>query len=582
MLSFFRSLLATVVGLFAFTFMGFFILLFIIGAAAEEPIPEVEDQSVLALKLSGALLERSYEDPFEDFLPGNTVSSHGLLDILQSIESAKDDPRIEGIYLEPMFLSGGFASMQEIRDALLDFKSSGKFIMAYAEFMTEGDYYLANVADTLFLNSQGSVEFNGLSANVTFYQGMFEKLDIEPEIFRVGEYKSAIEPYIRKDLSKENEYQLSELLNNINDHYLKGIAESANLSYDRVKEIQDQMMVQVPEEAEEFGLVSKVAYKDELLNLIVDELGVDEIDDINFISYKTYHKTIKSTYSKNKVAVIMAEGNIVMAGDPNSSIVGDKIAREIRKARDSKSIKAIVLRVNSPGGSITASDLIWHEIELAKQVKPVIASMGTYAASGGYYISMPCDTIVAQPNTITGSIGIFSMLFNVGEFLENKLGITHDVVSTGEYSDLITVTRSLTPQERAIIQKGVDRGYDTFISKAAAGRGMTKERIDELGGGRVWTGAQAKEFDLVDVLGSFDDAIEIAAEAAGVADDYSVRFYPEQKPYLEELIEKLGSDVRMKVFQPDYGVLEPYIEDLKVLQELEGIQARMPMNLEIY
>lgn len=582
MLSFFRSLLATVVGLFAFTFIGFFILLFIIGAAAEDPIPEVEDQSVLSLKLSGALLERSYEDPFEEFLPGNTVSSHGLLDILQSIESAKDDPRIEGIYLEPMFLSGGFASMQEIRDALLDFKSSGKFIMAYAEFMTEGDYYLANVADTLFLNSQGSVEFNGLSANVTFYQGMFEKLDIEPEIFRVGEYKSAIEPYIRKDLSKENEYQLSELLNNINDHYLQGVAEAANLSYDRVKEIQDQMMVQVPEEAEEFGLVSKVAYKDELLNLIVDELGVDEIDDINFISYKTYHKTIKSTYSKNKVAVIMAEGNIVMAGDPNSSIVGDKIAREIRKARDSKSIKAIVLRVNSPGGSITASDLIWHEIELAKQVKPVIASMGTYAASGGYYISMPCDTIVAQPNTITGSIGIFSMLFNVGDFLENKLGITHDVVSTGEYSDLITVTRSLTPQERAIIQKGVDRGYDTFISKAAAGRGMTKERIDELGGGRVWTGAQAKEYDLVDVLGSFDDAIEIAAEAAGIADDYSVRYYPEQKPYFEELLEKLGSDVRMKIFQPDYGVLEPYMEDIKVLQELEGIQARMPMNLEIY
>lgn len=582
MLAFFRSLLATLIGLFLFTIIGFFLLFAIIGAAAEDPVPVVKDQSVLALKLSGVLMERAYEDPFEDFLPGNTVSSHGLLEILQSIKSAKDDPKIEGIYLEPSFLSGGFASLQEIRDALIDFKSSDKFIMAYGEFMTEGDYYLANVADNIYLNSQGSVEFNGLSANVTFYQGMFEKLDIEPEIFRVGEYKSAIEPYIRKDLSKENEYQLSELLNNINNHYLNGVAEAAVLSFDRVKEIQDKMLVQVPEEAEEFGLVTKVGYKDELLNLIVDQLGLDEIDDINFISYKTYHKTVSSSYSRNKIAVIMAEGNIVMAGDPNTSIVGDKIAREIRKARDNEAIKAIVLRVNSPGGSITASDLIWHEIELAKKVKPVIASMGTYAASGGYYIAMPCDTIVAQPNTITGSIGIYSMLFNFGDFLENKLGITHDAVSTGEYSELITVTRSMTPQERAIIQKGVNRGYDTFISKAAAGRGLTKERINELGGGRVWTGKQALEYELVDVLGSFDDAIEMAAEAAGVSEDYSVRYYPEPKPYFEELIEKLGSDVRMKIFQPDYGLLQPYMEDIKTLQELQGIQARMPMKLEIH
>ncbi|MDW3194410.1 MAG: signal peptide peptidase SppA [Cytophagales bacterium] len=582
MLSFFRSLLATIIGLFLFTFIGFFLLIFIIGAASEDPVPEVKDQSVLALKLSGVLLERAYEDPFEDLLPGNTVSSHGLLEIIQSIASAKDDPKIEGIYLQPSFLSGGYASMQEIRDALIDFKSSGKFIMAYGEFMTEGDYYIASVADQLFLNSQGSIEFNGLSANVTFYQGMFEKLDIEPEIFRVGEYKSAIEPYIRKDLSKENEYQLSELLNNINDFYLNGVAESTDQTFEKVKEVQDQMMVQVPEDAEAYGLVSKIAYKDELLNLIVDELGVDEIDDINFISYKTYHKTVSSEYSRNKVAVIMTEGNIVMAGDPNTSIVGDKIAREIRKARDNDAIKAIVLRVNSPGGSITASDIIWHEVMEAKKVKPVIASMGTYAASGGYYISMPCDTIVAQPNTITGSIGIFSMLFNFGDFLENKLGITHDVVSTGEYSDLITVTRSMTPQERAIIQRGVDRGYETFISKAAEGRGLTKERIDELGGGRVWTGEQALAHDLVDVLGSFNDAIEIAASAAGISDDYSVRYYPEQKPYFEELIEKLGSDVRLKIFQPDYGMLQPYMKEIETLQELQGIQARMPMNLEIH
>lgn len=582
MLAFFRSLLATLVGLFLFFLIGFFIMIGIFSAASVEELPSVADESVLSLKLSGILLERSVDDPFADLFPETSVSRVGLLEIVESIKAAQDDPRIEGIYMEPFYLSGGYASLQEIRDALVDFKSSGKFIYAYGEFMSEGDYYLASVADEIYLNSQGNLEFNGLSANVTFYKGLFDKLDIEPEIFRVGSYKSAIEPYIRKDLSEENEYQLSELLENVNDFYLKNVSDSRSIDFDRLKDIQSQMLVQVPEEAEELGLVSDVGYKDQLLSLIVDKLGLDEIDDINFISYRKYHKTISSDYSKNKVAVIIAEGPIVLAGDESESIVGSKLAKEIRLARESNSVKAIVLRVNSPGGSITASDLIWHEIELTKKVKPVIASMSTYAASGGYYIAMPCDTIVAQPNTITGSIGIFSMLFNFENFLENKLGITHDVVTTGEYSDLITVTRSMTQQERAIIQKGVNRGYETFISKAAAGRGLTKEKINELGGGRVWTGQQALEFGLIDALGSLEDAVEIAAESAGISDDYRIRYLPVQKPFIEEFMTRLGSEAQVRMFKPDYGILQPYMDELMVLEQLQGIQARMPMNLEIH
>ena len=580
-MAFLRNLLATLVGLTVFTLIGIFFIFGIIAAASVEEMPTVSEESVLSLKLSGVLFERSVDDPIADLFPGAAESRVGLLEIMKSIKHAKNDPKIRGIYLEPFFLSGGYASLQEIRDALLDFKSSGKFIYAYGEFMSEGDYYLASVADELYLNSQGNLEFNGLSANVTFFKGMFDKLDIEPVIFRVGSFKSAIEPYTRKDLSAENELQLSELLGNINDFYLQNVAESRAIDFERIKNIQNQMEVQVPEEAEALGLVSKVGYKDELLSLIADELGEEDISDINFISHSKYHKTLSGEYSSNKIAVIMAEGNIIIAGDESENIVGYKLAKEIRAARENKSIKAIVLRVNSPGGSITASDLIWHELELAKKEKPVIASMSTYAASGGYYIAMPCDTIVAQPNTITGSIGIFSMLFNLEDFLENKLGITHDVVNTGEYSDMITVTREMNAQEKAIMQKGVDRGYDTFITKAAAGRGLTKERINELGGGRVWTGQQALEFGLVDKLGSLDDAIAIAAEAAGVSDDHSVRYLPVQKPFIEEFMTRLGGEVSVRLFEPDYGILQPYMNDMKELQSLQGIQARMPMKLEI-
>ena len=580
-MAFLRNLLATLVGLTVFTLIGIFFIFGIIAAASVEEMPTVSEESVLSLKLSGVLFERSVDDPIADLFPGAAESRVGLLEIMKSIKHAKNDPKIRGIYLEPFFLSGGYASLQEIRDALLDFKSSGKFIYAYGEFMSEGDYYLASVADELYLNSQGNLEFNGLSANVTFFKGMFDKLDIEPVIFRVGSFKSAIEPYTRKDLSAENELQLSELLGNINDFYLQNVAESRAIDFERIKNIQNQMEVQVPEEAEALGLVSKVGYKDELLSLIADELGEEDISDINFISHSKYHKTLSGEYSSNKIAVIMAEGNIIIAGDESENIVGYKLAKEIRAARENKSIKAIVLRVNSPGGSITASDLIWHELELAKKEKPVIASMSTYAASGGYYIAMPCDTIVAQPNTITGSIGIFSMLFNLEDFLENKLGITHDVVNTGEYSDMITVTREMNAQEKAIMQKGVDRGYDTFITKAAAGRGLTKERINELGGGRVWTGQQALEFGLVDKLGSLDDAIAIAAEAAGVSDDHSVRYLPVQKPFIEEFMTRLGGEVSLRLFEPDYGILQPYMNDMKELQSLQGIQARMPMKLEI-
>jgi protease-4 len=539
----------------------------------------VKDNSVLHLNLSGFVVEKALDDPFQEFLGGGP-SPISLLDLLDAIRSAKTDDRIRGIYLEPKFLSAGYSSLQEIRDALIDFKQSGKFVHAYGEYISEGDYYLVSVADSIYLNPEGSLEFNGLTAGVTFFKGLFDKLDIEPQIFRVGEFKSFIEPFIRTTMSEENRLQLTELITSVHNTYLTNVSSSRNIPVNDLKEISDQMKVRFPEDAATLGLITAVAYEDEMMGLLKSELGVDREDDINKISYKKYMKAAPSSgYSSNKIAVIVANGDIVM-GEGDDVIGGDQFAREIRKARENSAIKAIVLRVNSPGGSLTASDMIWREIMLTKGVKPIIASMSDVAASGGYFISMPCDTIVAQANTITGSIGIFGILFNLGDFMENKLGITSENVSTGEFSDIMTVMRPLNEYERSIIQNQVEDGYKTFTGKAAQGRNMDEEELKKYAGGRVWSGVQAQERNLVDVLGSFDTAVGIAAEKAGISDDYALRFYPEQKPLIEKILNDLN-EAKLSIFAPNDQIITPYIDQIKKLERIQGIQARLPGELRI-
>ncbi len=576
-MAFLRNLLATILGLFIF----FFLLIMLLGgiAASSETVPVVEDNSVLILNLDGILSERTVEDPFMEAF-GNGPRQTGLNDLLFAIENARFDSKIRGIYIRPQYLQAGFASLQEVRDALIAFKESGKFIYAYGDYLSEGDYYVASVADSLFLNPEGALEFNGLTIGVTFFKGLFDKLDIEPEIFRVGEFKSYVEPFIRKDMSEENRLQLSELIESVHGTYLENVSKSTLIPLEELVKISDQMLVRSPQDAVNYGLISKVAYEDEMTALLKQELGLSKSDDIRFISAKSYALAATDDYSANKIAVIVANGDIVVSGD-QETVGGEQFAEEIRKARESSSVKAIVLRVNSPGGSLTGSDMIWREVMLTKGVKPIIASMSDVAASGGYYISMACDTIVAQPNTITGSIGIFGIMFNFGNFLENKLGITNDQVSTGEYSDLMTVTRSLNESERAIIQAQVEDGYNTFITKAANGRGLPVEQLKKVAGGRVWTGEQAYERGLVDVLGSFDDAVAIAAEKAGVVADYRVRFYPEQKPFFEEVLDKLSNPEAL-IFQSKENPLAPYLKTVESLQQMNGVQALMPGNLQIH
>ena len=577
-MAFLRNLLATIVGLIIFTALGFFLMIGFVASVSADEAPSVKSNSVLYFPMTGILQDKAVNDPFlNTFSDGPTHQS--LLDIISAINRARRDDRIKGIYLEPMYLVGSYAGLQEIRDALLDFKESGKFVYAYGEYISESDYYVASVADSLFLNPVGAIEFNGLDANITFLKGMFDKLEIKPEVFRVGDFKSYVEPYIRKDLSEENRLQYTELLNSIYGTYLDNVSSSIEIPVDKLAEISDQMKVSLPQDAVDVGLVHKIGYEDELKSVMKEKLGLKESRKLRTMKMSKYIQAIatEGNYSSNRIAVIVAEGEIRMGGD--EGIVGATYAEEIRKARNNSKVKAIVLRINSGGGSMTASDMIWRELMLTKGEKPIIASFGGVAASGGYYIGMPADTIIAQPNTITGSIGIFGMWFNFGEFLENKMGITHDVVKTGEYSDLYTVTRPLRDAERAIIQRGVNEGYEVFTQKVADARGMTQDEVKRIASGRVWSGEKAVENGLVDQLGDFNDAIGLAAKAAGIEDDYSVSYYPKQKPFIEEFLEKMNAKIQFTLFGID---ADPLLEKAKELNNLKGLQARLPGNLQVH
>ncbi len=582
-MKFLRTLLAVIVGLFVFSALIFFIFLGIISAASTERMVEIKDNSVLHLIIRGNLVEREMEDPLSKLtIPGSGMMEMGIKEVKEAIRHASSDEKIKGIYLEPRYFNAGFASLDEIRNELISFKDSGKFVMAYSEFYTEKGYYLASVADEVFLTPDyGNLEFNGLNMEVTFFKGTLEKLKIEPQIFRVGEYKSAVEPFIREDLSEANEEQLASFMNSIYDHQLTRIAESRGLDFDRIKLISDSMLVRSPEDAVELQLVNDLAYGDEINDLLREKLALDEEEDINLVTYRKYNKSYTSSkYAKDRIAVIIGTGGITTGEGDDRNIGSEKYVELIRDARTSDRVKAIVMRINSGGGSALASDVMWNEVRLATKEKPVIASLSDVAASGGYYMAMGCDTIVASPTTITGSIGIFGMLINMKEFMNDKLGITFDNVKTGRFSDIYTITRPLTPYEKQIIQNSVEEGYDTFTSKAADSRGMPLDQLLELASGRIWSGSQAKENGLIDVFGSLEDAITIAAEAAGI-EEYRTLYYPEQKTFFEQLMTDLSEGMQARIMKIKMGELYPYLEDIKRIEQLQGIQARMPYRLEM-
>jgi len=587
-MKFLGNVLAVIVGLFVFSIVAFLLFFGLIGIAASSSEKEVSlaENTILHLDLNGrTLVERTSEEDlaFGSFLnPFGGENTAGLVNLKKAIAEAKTNENIKGIYLNAGLFGAGQAGLLELREALQDFKESDKFIVAYDEAYSEGGYFLASIADEIYLNPLGGIDFNGFSSEGIFLKGFFEKAGIKPEVFRVGEFKSAVEPFILDKMSPENRLQTQYFLDDINQHALALIAEARGIPTDSIRVINNQMLVRKPIDAVTYKLATALKYEDEVHSILKGKLGLQEEDQISTINATELGGLAKSKNitSKNRIAVILAEGDIV-DGNVEGAISSEKFAKEIRKARKDENIKAIVLRVNSPGGSILASEVIWREMGEAKKAKPLIVSMGEVAASGGYYIATPADTIVAQPTTITGSIGIFGILFNVQELINDKLGVTTDVVATGEFSDLGNMARPLTEVERTIIQSSVEDGYETFISRVAEGRGMHPDSVRKVASGRVWTGTQAKARGLVDVLGGLDTAVGIAAAKIKAGEDFRVVYYPEKKPWFEELLMNFSDQVQVRILQSQLGEQYPLYQKIQKLKNYQGVQVRMPQELVI-
>ena len=542
-----------------------------------------KENSILRLNLNGEIKERSVKNPFEnlDLGPLMPKASIGLNDILANLKKAKADKDIKGIYLEISEPVAGFATLEEIRNALLDFKSSGKFIYAYSEAYSQKAYYLASTASKLFLNPQGALEIKGLSSQMLFFKNMLEKLNVEVQIFRHGKFKSAIEPFMLDKMSEANRAQVETYLGSLWNHMITGISKSRAITINEINAMANDLLIRTPEDAVKYKLVDELKYEDEVFSTIKKTINLSENDKISFVTLDKYtHAPDVVERSKNKVAIIYAVGEIVSGEGDDQKIGSVEIAKAIKDARLETSIKAIVFRVNSPGGSALASDVIWRETILAQKAKPFIVSMGDVAASGGYYISCAADRIFAEPNTITGSIGVFGMIPNAQKALSEKLGITIDTVNTNKHSDVGTILRSASGIEYDYIQQSVERIYDVFITKVAQGRHTQKNNIDSIGQGRVWSGVDALKIHLVDELGGISNAIAYAVKMAKLP-NYKLIDLPKQKDPLQELLGNGKEEMETRAMKTNLGEQYIYIKQLKNVLQLKGVQARLPYEMII-
>jgi len=590
MWQFFKYTLATLMGLFLFLIIS---ILMIVGIGAAmsggESEFEVKENSILKLDLNRPIVENASTEDDNPFatIPNpffESTEKIGLIQILSALERARIDNSVKGIYLDVSFPMAGYAKLTEIRNALEKFKRSGKFIYAYANSYSEKAYYIASVADEAYLNPSGLLDFNGISVQYMFYKKAFDKLEIEPLVFRVGQYKSAVEPFIRENMSPENKMQTQSFISSINREVFSKISLSKKISANKLNQIADSLLAMNPVHAEKLGMI-KLGYWDQFESLLKSAVKIKAKSELTFVKLADYLKAknpIKAVEGTDKIGVLVAEGEIVGSRGGDENIGSEDFVKELRKLRDNKSIKAIVLRIDSPGGSSLASDEMWREIELAKKVKPIVASMSDYAASGGYYMAMGTNTIVAQATTVTGSIGIFAQWLNIDRFLSNKIGITQDYVNTHANSNFMNSLGELTEFQKSVIQNMVNQGYETFTSKAASGRKMSIEKLKSLAGGRVWTGIQAKEIGLVDELGGLDVAIEIAAKKGKLKPGaYKVVVYPKAKSFLDQLISSAMSEssLTQKFAALNMPWAKPILE-MERMKKREGYLALMPYLME--
>lgn len=562
--------------------LGLFMFIGILAASSGGEV-KVADNSLLILDLNGPITERSSQDPLEQIIAELTgdVAPAGLNEVLASIKKAGEDERIKGIYMESGLTMAGYATLEEIRNALIEFRATGKFIYSFAPVYTQKAYYLASVADKVYLNPAGMLDFQGLSAVYSFYKGTLEKLGIEMQVFKHGEFKSAVEPYILEKMSDEARLQTEVYLGSIWNHTLEKVAAARGIDPQALNQSASRAPVMMSDEdLLATGLIDGFRYKDEVLSELKVLTGTDEKDDLEALSIGSYSKVYlpgkKKGLEKNKIAVIYAEGAI---DNGSGGIQSDDLSRTIREARRDSSIQAIVLRINSPGGSGLGSEIIWREVKLARETKPVVVSMGDLAASGGYYIACAADSIIAHPNTLTGSIGVFGMLPNTQGLL-NKIGVTTDRVTTNDFSDFPALDRPFSASEKALMQAYIERFYGIFLQRCADGRNTTVEAIDEVGEGRVWSGANALELKLVDKLGGINEAL---ATAAGMADleDYRVVELPEVLDPFQQIMQSLSEGASARLGKQILGGHYRTLQTIGEWQNAYPVQARLPFDLEL-
>jgi len=590
MKDFFKNVLATIVGvLISSIFLGIIsVILFfgIIGLIASSSSSDfkLQNKSILSINLNGIMKDRVIENPFLELLGYSTAKEIALTDILSAIEKAKDNDDISGIYIYSGYFSASSASLNEIRSRLEDFKTSGKFIIAYADDYLQGGYFLSTVADKIIMNPQGSLDLHGLSVSRTFYTGLLEKIGVEMQIFKVGTYKSAVEPYMLDKMSDANKEQVASFSNDIWASILSKISESRNISVDKLNQVADGLSAfQESSYVMENRLVDTLLYETEVKKYLKELVGIPESDKLNVASVTDMISVPdnKKSKSKDKVAILYAEGSIV-SGTDNTDINDRYLIKQIEKLKKNDDIKSVVFRVNSGGGSAYASEQIWKAISELKEKKPVVVSMGDYAASGGYYISCNASKIFAQPNTLTGSIGIFGMFPNVSG-LTSKLGLSFDHVKTNKMSDFGDITRPMTNEEKAILQKYIERGYDLFLTRCSEGRGIPKDSLNMIAQGRVWTGSQALRLGLVDALGGINEALTEAASLAGL-DGYSVDEYPKLPSPLEVFFDIKKEDVAINAIKDymgeDFNLIKT-VKEIRDMKEQDFLQARMPYDLQL-
>ncbi|MBS5797558.1 MAG: signal peptide peptidase SppA [Dysgonomonas mossii] len=583
MKGFLKSLLASIVG--CSIVIGIFIFIFILIIAAmsfgSSDKYNLKDNTVLTLKLEGTLSERVEPNSFLDLIGQNTDLEIGLDDILSSIKKAKENDNIKGIYINSGAFAASNASLKEIRDQLADFKESGKFIIAYADVYSQGCYYLSSVADKVIMNPQGNLDLHGLSSSPTFYKGLLDKIGIEMQIFKVGTFKSAVEPFMLDKMSDANREQVTAYINDIWSTITSEISDSRKISVDKINQLTDSLQTfKLANASVSDGLVDTLMYETEVKEYLKDLLKVEKAKDVRMASIKdmTSVSFVKESNSKDVIAILYAEGSI-NNGSGKDGITDKRYVKEIEKLKDNDKVKAVVFRVNSPGGSAYASEQIWKAITDLKAKKPVVVSMGDYAASGGYYIACNASKIIAQPNTLTGSIGIFGMFPNF-EGLTKKVGLSFDNVKTNKFADFGDATRPMRPEEKVILQQYIEHGYDLFLTRCSEGRNIPKDSLDHIAQGRVWTGNQALKIGLVDALGNIDTAIQEAAKLAKL-DDYSLQDYPKKVDFLESLLSNQKEEFATKAMKEYLGKDYELFKTIKEIKEQDFVQARMPYDISI-